>query len=53
MHLDMQAGRAMEIDAIFGVPVRTARAAGAAVPRLEMLERLLRLRDATRGQTPA
>ena len=50
MHLDMQAGRAMEIDAIFGVPVRTAQAAGAPVPRLEMLERLLRLRDANRAR---
>jgi 2-dehydropantoate 2-reductase len=50
MHLDMQAGRAMEIDAIFGFPVRVAQAAGAPVPRLEMLERLLRLRDANRAQ---
>jgi len=53
MHLDMQAGRAMEIDAIFGFPVRVAQAAGTPVPRLEMLERLLRLRDATRGSSPA
>jgi 2-dehydropantoate 2-reductase len=49
MHLDMQAGRAMEVEAIFGYPVRAAQAAGAGVPQLEMLYRLLRLRDAGRG----
>jgi 2-dehydropantoate 2-reductase len=49
MHLDMQAGRAMEIQAIFGYPVQTAQAAGVAVPRLEMLHRLLLLRDARRS----
>ena len=48
MHLDMQAGRAMEVEAIFGCPVRAAKGAGAAVPRLEMLYRLLLLRDARR-----
>jgi 2-dehydropantoate 2-reductase len=53
MHLDMQSRRAMEIDAIFGFPVRVAQAAGASVPRLEMLERLLRLRDTTRGRSPS
>jgi 2-dehydropantoate 2-reductase len=46
MHLDMLAGRAMEVEAIFGCPVRAAQAAGVAVPRLEMLYRLLKLRDA-------
>jgi 2-dehydropantoate 2-reductase len=53
MHLDMQAGRAMEVEAIFGFPVRAAQQAGASVPRLEMLYRLLLLRDANRGVLPA
>jgi 2-dehydropantoate 2-reductase len=48
MHLDMQAGRAMEVEAIFGNPVRAARRAGVPVPHLEMLYRLLQLRDADR-----
>jgi 2-dehydropantoate 2-reductase len=48
MHLDMQAGRAMEVEAIFGYPVKAARQAGVATPRLEMLYRLLQLRDADR-----
>jgi 2-dehydropantoate 2-reductase len=51
MHLDMQAGRAMEIEAIFGCPVRTAQAAGVPVPRLETLYRLLCLRDSYRNGT--
>jgi 2-dehydropantoate 2-reductase len=51
MHLDMRAGRAMEVEAIFGCPVRFAQAAGVAVPRLEMLYRLLRLRDGYRAGT--
>jgi 2-dehydropantoate 2-reductase len=46
MHLDMQAARPMEVEAIFGCPLRTAQAAGAQLPRLEMLYRLLKLRDA-------
>jgi 2-dehydropantoate 2-reductase len=49
MHLDMKSGRAMEVEAIFGFPVRAAQAAGGSVPRLEMLYRLLLLRDAKRG----
>jgi 2-dehydropantoate 2-reductase len=51
MHLDMQAGRAMEVEAIFGYPVRVAQAAGVPVPRLETLYRLLRLRDGYRTGT--
>jgi 2-dehydropantoate 2-reductase len=50
MHLDMLAGRAMEIEAIFGYPVRVAQQAGVAVPRLEMLYRSLQLQDAQRRQ---
>ncbi|MDB5320963.1 MAG: panE [Phycisphaerales bacterium] len=46
MHLDMLSGRAMEIEAIFGYPVQVAKQAGVAVPRLEMLYRMLKLRDA-------
>jgi 2-dehydropantoate 2-reductase len=51
MHLDMQAGRAMEVEAIFGYPVRTAQAAGVPVPRLETLYRMLCLRDSYRNGT--
>lgn len=46
MHLDMQTGRPMEIEAIFGCPYRTAREAGAAVPLLGMLYRLLKMQAA-------
>lgn len=46
MHLDLLSGRAMEIEAIFGYPLRTAQAASTALPRLETLYRMLRLRDA-------
>jgi len=52
MHLDMLSGRAMEVEAIFGYPVRAAQQAGAAVPRLEMLYRMLRLRDLNRSANP-
>ena len=51
MHLDMLSGRPMEVEAIFGYPVRAAQQAGAAVPRLEMLYRMLRLRDLNRTLT--
>ncbi len=37
MLLDYQQGRPMEIEAIFGNPLRAARAAGVSVPRIEML----------------
>lgn len=37
MLLDYQQGRPMEIEAIFGNPLRAARAAGIEVPRIEML----------------
>lgn len=46
MHLDMQAGRPMEVEAIFGEPLRRARAAGLPVPRLAMLYHMLKLVDA-------
>lgn len=41
MRLDWKAGRPMEVEAIFGQPVRAAAAAGADVPRIEMLYRQL------------
>ncbi len=37
MLLDYQQGRPMEIEAIFGNPLRAAQAAGVVVPRIEML----------------
>jgi 2-dehydropantoate 2-reductase len=52
MHLDMLSGRAMEVEAIFGCPVKVARQAGAAVPRLETLYQMLRLRDLNRAANP-
>jgi 2-dehydropantoate 2-reductase len=52
MHLDMLSGRALEVEAIFGCPVRVARQAGATVPRLEMLYRMVRLRDLNRAARP-
>jgi 2-dehydropantoate 2-reductase len=45
MHLDLLSGRAMEVEAIFGYPMRIAQQAGVAVPRLEMLYRMLKLQD--------
>ena len=47
-HLDMQAGRPMEVEAIFGYPLRRAQEAGAQTPLLWGLYRLLKLRDAAR-----
>jgi 2-dehydropantoate 2-reductase len=47
-HLDMQAGRAMEVEAIFGYPLRRAEQGGVATPLLWGLYRLLKLRDARR-----
>jgi 2-dehydropantoate 2-reductase len=46
MHLDLLNGRPMEIEAIFGYPMRAAQAAGESVPRLEALYRMLKLQDA-------
>ena len=40
--LDWQAGRELEVESIWGEPVRRAAAAGCALPRMEMLYRLLR-----------
>jgi 2-dehydropantoate 2-reductase len=43
--LDFQAGRPLEIEAIWGEPFRRAQAAGAETPRLQMLYALLRSVD--------
>lgn len=45
MRLDHDAGRPMEIEAIFGNPLRVARAAGAVSPRIETLYRQLKFLD--------
>jgi 2-dehydropantoate 2-reductase len=39
--LDWQAGRELEVESIWGEPVRRAAAAGCALPRMEMLYQLL------------
>ncbi len=46
MLLDYQAGRDMEIEAIFGAPLRAAGAAGCATPRLDDLYRQLKSLEA-------
>jgi len=46
MKLDYDAGRPMEVEAIFGTPLRLAQQAGASVPHLEMLYQLLKFLDA-------
>jgi 2-dehydropantoate 2-reductase len=48
MLLDCEAGRAMEIEAIFGAPLRAAQAAGCPTPRLETLYQQLRFLDGQR-----
>jgi 2-dehydropantoate 2-reductase len=48
MHVDMRDGRAMEVEAILGCPVRSAQGAGVAVPTMEAIYRLLLLRDGVR-----
>jgi 2-dehydropantoate 2-reductase len=41
MRLDYRAGRPMELEAILNTPIETARAAGVAMPRTEMLYQML------------
>lgn len=50
MKLDFDEGRPLEVEAIYGNALRTAQAAGAAVPRIEMLYHLLKAIDRRRGQ---
>ena len=49
MKLDHDAGRPLEVDAIYGAPIRAARSAGAPMHRVEVLEAALRFL----GQRPA
>jgi 2-dehydropantoate 2-reductase len=51
--VDFQAGRPLEIEAIWGEPLRRARAAGAETPRLQMLYSLLRSLDRARQDAAA
>jgi 2-dehydropantoate 2-reductase len=51
--VDFLAGRPLEIEAIWGEPLRRAQAAGAAMPRLALLYALLRRIDADRTRAPA
>jgi 2-dehydropantoate 2-reductase len=50
--VDFLAGRPLEIEAIWGEPLRRAQAAGAAMPRLALLYALLRRIDADRMRAP-
>ncbi|TVQ11508.1 MAG: putative 2-dehydropantoate 2-reductase [Leptolyngbya sp. DLM2.Bin27] len=45
MKLDFDAGRPLEVEAIFGNPLRAAQAAGMAAPRIEMLYHQLKAID--------
>jgi 2-dehydropantoate 2-reductase len=45
MKIDFDAGRPLEVEAIFGNPLRAAQAAGATVPRIEMLYHQLKVFD--------
>jgi 2-dehydropantoate 2-reductase len=47
--LDFEAGRALEVEAIWGEPLRRAQANGTAMPRLEQLYALLKSLNARRG----
>jgi 2-dehydropantoate 2-reductase len=53
MKLDFDAGRAMELDAIYAAPIAAARRGGVEMVRAAMLHDQLRLLDARRpsGQT--
>ena len=51
--VDFLAGRPLEIEAIWGEPLRRAQAAGAAMPRLALLYALLRRIDADRTRAAA
>jgi 2-dehydropantoate 2-reductase len=46
--LDLEAGHALEVEAIWGEPLRRAQAQGAAMPRLEQLYTQLKTLDAQR-----
>jgi len=46
--LDFEAGRALEVEAIWGEPLRRAQTGGTAMPRLEQLYALLKSLNARR-----
>jgi 2-dehydropantoate 2-reductase len=46
--LDFEAGRALEVEAIWGEPLRRAHTRGTAMPRLEQLYALLKSLNAGR-----
>lgn len=48
--LDWEAGKPLEIEAIWGEPLRRAAASGATMPRLEMVYTLLKALDAKRAR---
>jgi len=50
MKIDFDAGRPMEVESIYGNPLRAAGAAGADLPLVEMLYRQLKFLDATRSK---
>jgi 2-dehydropantoate 2-reductase len=45
MMIDREMGRPMEVEAIYGEPVRRAEAVGVAVPKMRMLYEQLKLLD--------
>jgi len=46
---DLEAGRRMEIDALYAVPLQMARSAGVPMPTLEVLAGLIRVKARERG----
>jgi len=50
MKIDFDAGKPMEVEAIYGHPLRAAGAAGADLPLVELLYRQLKFLDATRSK---
>ena len=51
MKLDFDAGRELELDAIYAAPLRAARAAGVELPRIESLWRELQFLELARNQS--
>ncbi|MEM0927480.1 MAG: putative 2-dehydropantoate 2-reductase [Planctomycetota bacterium] len=50
MRLDFLAGRTMELDSIFGVPLQRAAAAGVEMPKTQMLLQVLRFMEKAKEQ---
>ena len=48
MQIDLEEGRALEVEAILGEPLRRAKRAGVPTPRLEMLYGIVRRREELR-----